>query len=71
MLILFKMQGDSGHFPVVENFIQLGRRWVEIKINGTTYVFDPDFTNETGRNGYMITYGQSGTWRYNRGSVMQ
>lgn len=45
--------------------------WVEIKINGTTYVFDPDFTNETGRNGYMITYGQSGTWRYNRGSVMQ
>ena len=44
--------------------------WVEIEINGTTYVFDPDFTNETKRNGYQITYGQSGTWRYNRGSVM-
>ncbi len=38
--------------------------WVEIKINGTTYVCDPNFTNETGRNGYMIRYGQSGTWRY-------
>ena len=38
--------------------------WVEIDIDGTTYVFDPDFTNETGRNGFMITYGQSGTWRY-------
>lgn len=44
--------------------------WVEIAINGTTYVFDPDFTNETGRNGYQITYGQSGTWRYVKGSVM-
>ena len=38
--------------------------WVEIKINGTTYVFDPDFTNETRKNGYQISYGASGTWRY-------
>ena len=38
--------------------------WVEIVMNGTTYVFDPNFTNETGRNGYKITYGTSGTWRY-------
>lgn len=38
--------------------------WCEIVINGTTYVFDPNFTNETGRNGYQITYGTSGTWRY-------
>ena len=38
--------------------------WVEIDMNGTTYVFDPDFTNETGRNGYQITYGTSGTWVY-------
>lgn len=38
--------------------------WCEIVINGTTYVFDPDFTYETGRNGYQITYGTSGTWVY-------
>lgn len=44
--------------------------WVEITINGTNYVFDPNFTNETGRNGYMIHYGQSGTWRYQSYSAM-
>ena len=38
--------------------------WTEIDIDGETYVFDPNFTNETGRNGYQITYGQSGTWVY-------
>ena len=44
--------------------------WVEIDMDGTTYVFDPDFTNETGNNGFMITYGQSGTWRYSFKEVM-
>lgn len=44
--------------------------WVEITVNGTVYVCDPNFTNETGRNGYMITYGQSGTWRYSKEIVM-
>ena len=38
--------------------------WVEIDMNGTTYVYDPDFTHEHGRNGFQITYGTSGTWRY-------
>ncbi len=38
--------------------------WVEITIDGTLYVFDPDFTNETGYNGYMIQYRQPGTWVY-------
>jgi len=44
--------------------------WVEVTINGTLYVCDPDFQNETKNNGYMIQYRQSGTWRYNRVSVM-
>lgn len=54
----------------VEGYVPLARggmgphAWCEIVINGTTYVCDPDFTNETGRNGYLITYGTSGTWRY-------
>lgn len=38
--------------------------WCEIDMNGTTYVFDPNFTNEMHMNGYQITYGTSGTWRY-------
>ncbi len=38
--------------------------WTEVKINGRWYVFDTNFTNETGRNGYQISYGQSGTWMY-------
>lgn len=38
--------------------------WVEVVMNGSTYVFDPDFTHETGRNGYQISYGASGTWMY-------
>lgn len=38
--------------------------WVEVVIDGTTYVVDPDFHYETGRNGYLIQYGQPGTWRY-------
>lgn len=41
--------------------------WVEIdNFNGSgkTYIFDPDFTVETGKNGYAITYGDKGTWRY-------
>ncbi len=44
--------------------------WVEVTFEGTTYVCDPDFTEETKRNGYMITYGQSGTWVYQKDSVM-
>ena len=44
--------------------------WVEVKYNGVTYVCDPDFTNETGYNGYLISYGQSGTWRYVKETTM-
>ena len=35
--------------------------WTEIVEDGKTYVYDPNFTNETGGNGFKITYGQSGT----------
>lgn len=44
--------------------------WVEVIIDGVVYVCDPDFTNETGSNGYLIQYGQSGTWRYSKESTM-
>ncbi|MEE3420834.1 MAG: transglutaminase domain-containing protein [Lachnospiraceae bacterium] len=51
--------------------------WVEVNLNSGTdkaaswAVFDPDFTEETGRNGYNIYYGQSGTWRYTRKGFMK
>ena len=38
--------------------------WSEVKIGNKFYVFDPDFVVDQGRNGYQISYGQSGTWRY-------
>lgn len=38
--------------------------WVEVIINGTTYIVDPDYAYESGGNGYLIQYGQPGTWRY-------
>lgn len=38
--------------------------WVEIKENGTTYVYDPNFQYATKRNGYHFRYGTSGTWVY-------
>ena len=33
--------------------------WVEIIENGTTYVYDPDYTLETGGNGFALTYGHT------------
>ena len=38
--------------------------WVEIDIDGVTYVYDTDFQYETGRNGYQFRYKTSGTWVY-------
>ena len=38
--------------------------WNEIVVDGKTYVCDPNYQWGTGRNGYMINYGQSGTWKY-------
>ena len=38
--------------------------WTEVVLDGDIHVFDANFTNETGVNGYDIYYGKSGTWRY-------
>lgn len=53
----------SGQVPVKSGGYG-NHAWAEITIGGTVYVCDPDFTNETGRNGYLISYGQSGIWKY-------
>ena len=44
--------------------------WVEIDIDGQTYVYDPDYTYGTKKNGFKIQYGQSGTWKYQNYSQM-
>ena len=59
----------SGYVPL-RNGGRSPHSWCEVVVNGTTYVFDPNFTNETGRNGYQINYGTSGTWRYVKVSQM-
>ena len=41
--------------------------WCEIVQNGQIYVYDSNFYNETGYNGFKIQYGQKGTWRYQDG----
>lgn len=38
--------------------------WTVIKHGKKYFVYDPNFRNETGRNGWKIWYGKSGTWRY-------
>lgn len=38
--------------------------WVEIVVNGTTYVCDPDGEAELGMNFYMVTYGSAGLQYY-------
>ena len=39
--------------------------WTEVKDkDGKWHICDPNFTNETRRNGYMVNYKQPGTWRY-------
>lgn len=38
--------------------------WLEIDMDGETYVCDPAFRHSTGKNGYLFKYRTRGTWRY-------
>ncbi|MCF0107311.1 MAG: hypothetical protein HUJ53_11160 [Holdemanella sp.] len=38
--------------------------WVEVWVDGTKYICDPDFECELKMNGYMLTYGASGVLHY-------
>ena len=40
--------------------------WTVIKQGGKEWVYDPNFKNETGRNGWKIWYGKRGTWKYTK-----
>ena len=51
-----------GYVPMAAGGLGI-HSWVEIDIDGATYVCDPDYTHESGGNGYMFAYGYSG-WGY-------
>ena len=62
--IMAKLLGYDVH--QVYGKVDMPHSWTEIKQDGKTYVYDPNFRNETGRNGFKIWYGKSGTWRYHK-----
>ncbi len=59
----------TGYVPLRSGGLTV-HSWAEVDIDGVTYVCDPNCTNETGINAYLIQYGQRGTWRYSNYSVM-
>lgn len=60
--VMAKLLGYDVH--QVAGRVDLPHSWTVIKEKGRWYVYDPNFRNETGRNGYRIWYGKKGTWRY-------
>ena len=54
-----------GYVPMARGGLGI-HSWVEIDLNGATYVCDPDYTHESGGNGYMFSYGYSGWGYYNK-----
>ena len=65
----YNVRQISGTVPLVSGG-QGPHSWVEIDMDGGTYVFDPDYTNYTKKSGFKFTYGTSGTWIYNKIEVM-
>ena len=61
--IMAKLLGYDVH--QVEGRVDLPHSWTVIRQDGRDWVYDPNFTNETGRNGWKMYYGKKGTWRYN------
>lgn len=55
----------------IEGKVDLAHSWTQIKHGKKWYVYDPNFKNETGRNGWKFKYGKRGTWRYNSYRVFQ
>lgn len=39
--------------------------WLEVNHNGKWWVYDANFRNETGYDGFKIYYGKKKTWKYN------
>ena len=61
--IMAKLLGYDVH--QVAGKVDLPHSWTVIRQDGREWVYDPNFKNETGRNGWKIYYGKKGTWKYN------
>ena len=58
----YAVDGSTGY---IRTYNGRGRHgWVEIDMNGTTYVFDLNFEYGGYGNGYQINYGMLGTFKY-------
>ncbi|MGI6736265.1 MAG: transglutaminase domain-containing protein [Anaerovoracaceae bacterium] len=62
--ILAQLQGCRVRQAYGSVVIPYPHSWTVVRQNGRWYVYDPNFTNETGRNGFKFRYGKRGTWRY-------
>ena len=63
----FTIMGELLGYNIRQVYGRVGRAphsWTEIKQDGKTYVYDPNFQNETHYNGWKIWYGKKRTWRY-------
>lgn len=57
---VYYIEGGVGSY----NGAVIDHSWTEMVIDGELYVFDPDFTNEEGADGFQIWYEKPGTWWY-------
>ncbi|MBR3330494.1 MAG: hypothetical protein IKG25_04675 [Mogibacterium sp.] len=73
MAATFYIQGKLLGYDIHQVHGKVGiwpHSWTVIKENGKEWVYDPNFRNETGRNGWRIYYGKKGTWKYSKKKKM-
>ncbi len=54
---IHQVEGKVGIWP---------HSWTVINQGGKEWVYDPNFRNETKKNGWKIYYGKKGTWKYSK-----
>ena len=73
MAATFYIQGKLLGYDIHQVHGKVGiwpHSWTVIKQDGKEWVYDPNFRNETGRNGWKIYYGKKGTWKYSKKKKM-
>ena len=73
MAATFYIQGKLLGYDIHQVHGKVGiwpHSWTVIKEDGKEWVYDPNFRNETGRNGWKIWYGKKGTWKYSKKKKM-
>ena len=69
-LMGYKVQFVKGYVPNTDgNLVAHG--WVQIYYNNEWLIVDPSFGRSEGRNGFLIKYGDKGTYRYTDSTVVE